>query len=83
MAGRLMEMIERLTERKVLTYQSQVLFEPDVVVEIFLFDSEGAGTGTVKSTAEGQLAADDTGEAMDHDALDAASSAGQSRPRTG
>jgi hypothetical protein len=31
-------MIEELTGRKVLGYQSQFLFEPEVVIEIFFFD---------------------------------------------
>lgn len=30
--------VERLTSRKVLTYESQILFDPDTVVEIFLLD---------------------------------------------
>jgi hypothetical protein len=30
--------VERLTGRKVLTYESQILFDPDTVVEIFLLD---------------------------------------------
>jgi uncharacterized protein YbcI len=38
MTSRLVDMIEGLTERKVLTYQSQIMFDPDVVVEIFVFD---------------------------------------------
>lgn len=38
MAARLVGTIEQLTERKVLTYQSQVLFDPPTVVEVFLFD---------------------------------------------
>ena len=38
MTSRLVDMIEGLTERKVLTYQSQVMFDPDVVIEIFVFD---------------------------------------------
>ena len=55
-------MIEELTGRRVLTYQSQILFEPDVVVEMFLFDSEG-GKGTVEATARGQLGDGEVGEA--------------------
>jgi uncharacterized protein YbcI len=35
MGERLVGTIEQLTERKVLTYQSQVLFDPFVVIEIF------------------------------------------------
>ena len=69
MTGRLTGMIEKLTDRKVLTYQSQILFEPDVVVEMFLFDSEG-GSGTVEATAEGLLGDGEVGEATDGDALD-------------
>lgn len=38
MAERLVGTIEQLTDRKVLSYQSQVLFNPPLVVEIFLFD---------------------------------------------
>jgi uncharacterized protein YbcI len=38
MAARLVGTIEQLTERKVVNYQSQVLFDPDVTVEIFVFD---------------------------------------------
>ena len=62
MTSRLQDMIEELTGRQVLTYQSQILFEPDVVVEMFLFDSEG-GKGTVEATARGQLSDEGVGEA--------------------
>ena len=40
MTERLCGMIAELTGRKVLTYQSQVMFEPDIVVEMFVFDSQ-------------------------------------------
>jgi uncharacterized protein YbcI len=69
MTSRLHSMIEDLTGRKVLTYQSQILFEPDVVVEIFLFDSRG-GKGTVEATARGQLSDDETGRASETDAAE-------------
>jgi uncharacterized protein YbcI len=39
MTRRIVDMIEELTERKVLTYQSQVMFDPNVVVEMFVFDN--------------------------------------------
>jgi uncharacterized protein YbcI len=39
MSGRLMRTVSELTGRQVVTYQSQVLFDPDVMVEIFVFDS--------------------------------------------
>jgi uncharacterized protein YbcI len=38
MTRRIIDMIEELTERKVLTHQSQVMFDPHVVVEMFVFD---------------------------------------------
>ena len=38
MAEHLVGTIEQLTERRVVTYQSQILFEPEVIVEIFVFD---------------------------------------------
>lgn len=43
MTERLTTMIEDLTGRKVLTYQSQILFDPDLVIEIFVFD-KGLGS---------------------------------------
>jgi uncharacterized protein YbcI len=38
MTPRLISMVEQLTGRHVLSYQSQILFDPDMVVEIFVFD---------------------------------------------
>lgn len=38
MAERLVGTIEQLTDRKVLAYQSQILFEPPMVVQVFVFD---------------------------------------------
>ncbi len=69
MTGRLIEIVERLTERKVVTYQSQIMFDPHTVVEIFVFDSPGPDSA-VYATAEGQLRQDDTGEATNRNALD-------------
>jgi uncharacterized protein YbcI len=34
----LTRMIERVTGRRVVTYQSQVLFDPNLTIEIFVFD---------------------------------------------
>ena len=44
MGDALIAKVEALTGRKVLTYQSQVLFDPQIVIEIFFFEpgSEGA-----------------------------------------
>jgi uncharacterized protein YbcI len=50
MADRLTYMVERLTGRHVITYQSQVLFEPDMIVELFVFDDD-AGDRERQETA--------------------------------
>jgi uncharacterized protein YbcI len=36
MAPRFVEVAERVTGRRVLTYQSQILFDPDFIVEMFV-----------------------------------------------
>ena len=38
MTRRLHDMVEQVTGQEVLTYQSQIMFDPDVVVEIFVFE---------------------------------------------
>ncbi len=76
MTERLTEMIERLTGRKVLTYQSQIMFDPHLVVEMFVFDS-AADHDDRAATAEGQTQDDSIGAATDEDALDRPSAAGQ------
>lgn len=38
MAERLVGTIEQLTERKVVAHQGQVLFDPPMVVQVFVFD---------------------------------------------
>jgi uncharacterized protein YbcI len=56
MTANLTKIIEDLTGRKVLTYQSQILFDPDIVAELFVFDkAAGAGAREIVATAEGQL----------------------------
>ena len=57
MTSRMIEPIERLTGRRVLTYQSQIMFNPDVIVEIFVFDEAG-GYEERFATAEGQMDVD-------------------------
>lgn len=76
MTQRLTDMIENLTGRKVLTYQSQVMFAPDIVVEMFVFESE-ANRQDRAATAEGQTQDDRIGEATDANALDHPSASGQ------
>lgn len=39
MTERLIAIVEQLTGRNVVTYQSQVLFDPDIILEVFVFDS--------------------------------------------
>jgi uncharacterized protein YbcI len=40
MGDRLTNLVEELTGRKVVNYQSQVLFDPDISIEIFFFDDQ-------------------------------------------
>jgi len=55
MTSRLTGMIEDLTGRRVLGYQSQIIFEPDVVLEVFFFDRPAPAT-EAQATAAGMLA---------------------------
>jgi len=65
MAERLTGMVEDVTGRKVLTYQSQILFDPDLVVELFVFDK--TASAPARATAEGQLSDDPVGEVRGED----------------
>jgi uncharacterized protein YbcI len=51
MAERLTSMVEQLTGRRVINYQSQVMFDPNMSVEMFVFD-EPARADQLKETAE-------------------------------
>ena len=64
--GRLIGMVEEATGRKVVNYQSQILFDPDLVIEVFVFDEE-AGPDQVRETAEGQLSNRSSGEVLTED----------------
>jgi uncharacterized protein YbcI len=44
MTERLTGRVQELTGRRVLTYQSQTMFEPDIVVEMFVFEDTVDGT---------------------------------------
>ncbi len=69
MTERLTGIVEDLTGRKVLGYQSQVVFEPDVVVELVVFDSVAAPEPDA-ATGRAQLDDDDrVGEARDERGL--------------
>ena len=54
MTATLIGKMEELTGRKILTYQSQTLFDPDIVIEIFFFDQSGTSE-QIRATVEGQL----------------------------
>ena len=60
MGERLTGTIEQLTERKVVTYQSQVLFDPHLVIEIFVFDHP-VGREALEQTAQALLAGVEAG----------------------
>lgn len=76
MTERLTDMVEELTGRKVATYQSQIMFDPHLVVEMFVFDS-AAHEADRTATAEGQTLDDSIGEATDTKALERPSASGQ------
>jgi uncharacterized protein YbcI len=42
LGAELVAKVETLTGRKVVTYQSQILFDPHIVMEIFFFDDNAA-----------------------------------------
>jgi uncharacterized protein YbcI len=44
MAGTTMEAVARITGRQVLTYHSQIVFEPERAFEIFVLDSPPRGS---------------------------------------
>jgi uncharacterized protein YbcI len=77
MTAKLTGLIEDITGRKVLTYQSQVMFTPDRVIEMFVFDDQ-ASDELINATAEGQLRHEPTGEVASDDVnLEDPSSRGQ------
>jgi uncharacterized glyoxalase superfamily protein PhnB len=50
----------------VLTYQSQILFEPDIVAELFVFEKAAdGGSAEIVASAEGQLGGRPYGEVRD------------------
>jgi uncharacterized protein YbcI len=75
MADHLTSLIERLTGRKVITYQSQILFSPHRIVEMFVFDRP-AGDAPRAATAEGQLSEGEVGAADADAALEPPSAPG-------
>lgn len=66
MTTRLVDKIEALTERKVVNYQSQILFDPHIVIELFFFDRQ-VDEAHRRETAEGLLRNRDIGAASGAD----------------
>jgi len=61
MTGHLTGAVEQLTGRKVINYQSQVLFDPDIVIEIFVFEEPVARESREETAAALLDSADDGG----------------------
>jgi uncharacterized protein YbcI len=56
-------LVEETTGRTVVNYQSQIMFDPDIIVEMFVFaDPRRDG---IEATAEGQLEDEATGAVPD------------------
>jgi hypothetical protein len=68
--------MEELTGRRIVNYQSQVMFDPDIIVEMFVFDS-GGSSDAIEATAVGQLEDREHGVVTDDDARDRPASRGQ------
>jgi uncharacterized protein YbcI len=52
-APQLIGIIERLTGRRVLGLTSQVIFDPDVIFETFVFETPGGGDASARPVAGG------------------------------
>ena len=55
MGDDLVAKIEVLTQRKVVNYQSQILFEPHIVMEVFFFADSADGAQRIDPAAAGLL----------------------------
>jgi hypothetical protein len=55
MADELVAKVELLTGRKVVNYQSQILFEPHIVMEVFFFADGADGAQPIDPGAAGLL----------------------------
>lgn len=57
----LTDKIEEMTGRKVIAFNSQILFGPDMSIEMFVFDDRGSEQ-SIDATALGQIAVEPVGE---------------------
>jgi uncharacterized protein YbcI len=76
MTQRLTGMVEDLTGRKVVNYQSQVLFDPDMSLEMFVFDSSTDRDVFIAATREAE-SEDEDGTVEDAPLREPPSRAGQ------
>jgi hypothetical protein len=81
MEERLTYMVEQLTQRKVVNYQSQILFDPDVAIEIFMFDRPIAEDAR-RETAEALMEPDSKVGEVGGDEVQAATEDDESQPST-
>lgn len=65
MTERLVGKMEELTARKIVTYQSQILFNPNIVVEIFFFDEADEEQEQERATVRGQVVDEPEGGASE------------------
>jgi uncharacterized protein YbcI len=54
MSDTLMTAVSEITGRRVVTYQSQIMFDPHIVIEMFVF-ADRAPENTLEATARDQL----------------------------
>jgi uncharacterized protein YbcI len=66
MGARIVGMVQDVTGRHVVNYQSQVLFDPDMVFELFVFDDQ-LGEDQVRQTAQAQPENEPAGEVLGAD----------------
>jgi uncharacterized protein YbcI len=64
MTEQLTGIVQDLTGRKVVTYQSQIMFDPDIVIELFVFDDR-MKNDAIEATGEGQRADEAGAESED------------------
>ena len=76
MTGRLTGLIEKMTGRKVVNYQAQIMFDPDRVVEMFVFDRP-VDEEPRAATAEGQVSNGGVGKSTAEAALDEETGSGR------
>ncbi len=55
MTAKYVGLVEELTRRTVVTYQSQILFNPTVVLEVFFFEESAVESDAAIATAIAQL----------------------------